>query len=82
MGAIYLFLGFMVIHNGLPLLINNFLDDMALSTCTAISASVGKIGYVAAVRRKCEKPAPDCNSVCKDAGKVPWRGDSMYHTCL
>lgn len=56
---------------GLRSYFNNYNDEMATSTCTALSASHQITGHIAAVRRICGS-GPSCADVCKNAKAVPY----------
>lgn len=67
---------------GLRSYFNNYNDEMATSTCTALSASHNIAGHIAAVRRTCGSGA-SCADVCKNAKAVPYfsgKFDSFKYT--
>jgi len=62
---------------------NNYFDEIAMSSCTALSATHGHAGHIAAVRRTCGS-GPSCDEVCKGAGttpnyKGPWKCFETLH---
>ena len=54
---------------GLRSYFNNYYDEIATSTCTALSLSHHISGHIAAVRRTCRN-GPSCADVCKSAKEV------------
>ena len=59
------------VGGGLRSYFNNYNDEMATSTCTALSASHQIAGHIAAVRRTCGS-GPSCAVICKNAKTVPY----------
>ena len=60
---------------GLRSYFNNYYDEIATSTCTALSISHGYHGHIAAVRRTCGT-GPSCVHVCKNAkGNIYYKGN-------
>lgn len=64
------------VGDGLRSYFNNYYDEMATSSCTALSASYNIRGHIAAIRRTCGS-GPSCIGVCKNAKKL--RGNDLIH---
>lgn len=51
---------------------NNYYDEIATSTCTALSASHNVRGHIAGVRRACSASTASCADICTNAKKTPY----------